>query len=754
MPLAGRQSQHVYRLLLAAIQTGEFPSGTRLPSQETLARRFGVATLTLRRALTTLEKQGFVVSHHGRGTFVLAQSPDPGAVESDEASTAYPRFADQFRDFPVAIVTWRVIDDDWVLVDANRAAYELTDSAIRSLFGQRASKLYADHPEVLEDFKRCKSQRRPVRRDMSWLLTSNGEQRDLVVTYAFVAPDLVMVYAEDETERMEAERALRVSEERLRSLVSASQDAIFWIEGDGTISFANQRAADLHGYGDPSDLVGLPGSVLVAPDYRAQAQDNRMQVMDGVKLQGIEYPAQRSDGTTFLAEVTASVIDAVDQPQAMTVMIRDVSERKQAEERLLEERPRLNALLEERVAARTAEILNLQKVTAALSEAMNPTEVAGVIVSHVLPLVGASGGSIRVLADDGKHLDYIGGSGNAPEVLLSSQRIPLTASSPFTDAVRERSALWMESLDAWQTRYPEEPDVQTADGHEAAAVIALVAKGGPVGVLGIKFAGTRQFDDDEKRFMLSVTQQCAQALERARLYDAERRRAVELQSVNRELESFSYSVSHDLRSPLRGIAGFSKLVGERYSDKLDDTGKEYLGRIGAATERMSLLIDDLLNLSRITRSEIHQEQVDMSEMARDVLRDLVASEPDRQVTSVIQPDLSTHADPRLLRVVLENLLGNAWKFTSKRDGATIEAGSQDLNGEKVYFVRDNGVGFDMAYADNLFGPFQRLHSLHEFQGTGIGLANVQRIVNRHGGRTWAEAAVDQGTTVYFTLRGQ
>ncbi len=177
-----------------------------------------------------------------------------------------------------------MIDDDWVLVDANRAAQELTHSSIRSLIGQCARKLYADHPQVLEDFKRCEMLRQPVRRHMSWQLTSTGEQQDLVVTYAFVAPDLVMVYTENETEHMRAERALRVSEERFRSLVAASQDAIFWIEGDGTISFANQRAADLHGYGDPSDLIGLPGSVLVAPGYWAQAQDNLMQVMDGVKL--------------------------------------------------------------------------------------------------------------------------------------------------------------------------------------------------------------------------------------------------------------------------------------------------------------------------------------------------------------------------------------------------------------------------------------------------------------------------------------
>ena len=328
-----------------------------------------------------------------------------------------------------------------------------------------------------------------------------------------------------------------------------------------------------------------------------------------------------------------------------------------------------------------------------------------------------------------------------------------SCTSPFTDAVRERTALWIESPEEWRTRYPEDAVAPSEDRHEAAAIIPLVAKGEAVGVLGVTFAHARQFDDDARRFMVSVTQQCGQALERARLYDAEHRRAVELQALNHELETFAYSVSHDLRSPLRGIDGFSKLVVERYADQLDDTGKQYLHRVRAATQRMSLLIDDLLKLSRVTRAELHCEQINLSELARDVLADLVVSEPHRQVNSLIQPGLAARADPRLVRIVLENLLDNAWKFTSTRDAATIEVGVQEHDGQQAYFVRDNGVGYDMAYADKLFGPFQRLHSMHEFGGTGIGLATVQRIVNRHDGQTWAEAAVNQGATVYFTLGG-
>lgn len=753
VPPSGSQALRVYTLLREALVAGEFPSGTRLPSQESLARRFGVATLTLRRALSVLEGEGFVISHHGRGTFVLAQTSQVPVSETDVIASIDPYFHMQFQNFPVPTFTWRAAADDWVLVDANRAADALTHGAIRPFIGQRGRVILAAHPEVLATFDRCRARRQPMRQAMSWRLVSTGEERDLIVSYIFVPPDLVMVHAEDETERKTAERALRDSEERLRSLVAACGDGIFRIEEDGTITFANQRAADLHGYLHPSELVGLPGADLVSPEYRGQARRNIGKAMEAGQVTAIEYPALRKDGSTFPAEVSASAIHAAGQPAALTVIVRDVSERKIVEDRMLQDGPRLNALLEERVAARTAEIRDLQEVTAALSGAVSPTEVADVMVSRVLPLMEANGGSIHMLADKGEYLDYLGGSGYGPDVTPSFQRIPLSISSPFTDAVRERTALWIESPEEWRTRYPEDAMAPCEDQHEAAAIIPLVAKGKALGVLGVTFAHARQFDDDARRFMVSVAQQCAQALERARLYDAEHGRVAELQALNHELETFAYSVSHDLRSPLRGIDGFSKLVVERYADRLDDTGKQYLHRVRAATQRMSLLIDDLLKLSRVTRAELHCEQIDLSELARDVLADLVVSEPHRQVNSLIQPGLAARADPRLVRVVLENLLDNAWKFTSTRDAASIEVGVQEHDGQQVYFVRDNGVGYDMAYADKLFGPFQRLHSMHEFGGTGIGLATVQRIVNRHDGQTWAEAAVNQGATVYFTLGG-
>jgi PAS domain S-box-containing protein len=217
-----------------------------------------------------------------------------------------------------------------------------------------------------------------------------------------------------------------------------------------------------------------------------------------------------------------------------------------------------------------------------------------------------------------------------------------------------------------------------------------------------------------------------------------------------ELESFAYSVSHDLRAPLRAIDGFGRELVEQYGASLDDRAQHYLTRICAATQRMSALIDGLLALSRITRAELVRAQVDLSAMARSIVDELREREPTRKVDANIGDGLSAVAEPRLARALLENLLANAWKFTSRRDCASIEVGRLD---DSVFYVRDDGAGFDMEHAGRLFAPFHRLHSTHQFEGTGIGLATVQRIATRHGGRVWAEAAVDKGATFFFMLEG-
>ena len=228
-------------------------------------------------------------------------------------------------------------------------------------------------------------------------------------------------------------------------------------------------------------------------------------------------------------------------------------------------------------------------------------------------------------------------------------------------------------------------------------------------------------------------------------------RTVELTAANEELEAFAYSVSHDLRAPLRGIDGFSKALLDDYRDKLDDTGKDYLNRVRAGAQRMARLIDDLLQLSRLTRAEMRHQRLDLGEVARKIADGLQKGESKRQVDFDIAIGISARGDRALLEIAIENLLRNAWKFSGKRERAKIELGVAEQNGERVYYVRDDGAGFDMAFAGKLFGAFQRLHDASEFPGNGIGLALVKRVITRHGGRIWAKGEVDKGATFYFTL---
>lgn len=238
---------------------------------------------------------------------------------------------------------------------------------------------------------------------------------------------------------------------------------------------------------------------------------------------------------------------------------------------------------------------------------------------------------------------------------------------------------------------------------------------------------------------------------RARVEESLRHAKSAAEATSQELEAFSYSVAHDLRSPLRSVDGFSQALLEDYADRLDAEGRKYLSHIRGSAQQMAELIDDLLELARVTRADLRRERVDLSELVWSVLAKLRESQPARQVEVVIQDGLVARADPRLLEVVLTNLLSNAWKFTGKRASARIEFAATVGEHAPVYLVRDNGAGFDPAHAGKLFGVFQRLHAADEFEGTGIGLATAQRIVRRHGGRIWAEGEVGRGATFYFTL---
>jgi signal transduction histidine kinase len=287
----------------------------------------------------------------------------------------------------------------------------------------------------------------------------------------------------------------------------------------------------------------------------------------------------------------------------------------------------------------------------------------------------------------------------------------------------------------------------------------IVNRGNLIGILMLENKQSARFTLEDIKLVENIMRQVAVTMEREFLQEQLRKReqeltlsAAELQSANKELEAFVHSVSHDLRAPLRGIDGWSLALLEDYRDKLDHQGCQYLDRIRTETQHMDDLIDALLQLSRISRAPIELKRVNLTAMAQTIANRLRDSQPDRRAEFIIQPKLMVQGDASLLDIALHNLLNNAWKFSCRCSSTRIEFGKTNTNGKKVFFVRDNGVGFDMVYAGKLFGAFQRLHKASEFPGTGIGLATVQRIVRRHGGQLWADAKVGQGATFYFTLK--
>jgi signal transduction histidine kinase len=341
---------------------------------------------------------------------------------------------------------------------------------------------------------------------------------------------------------------------------------------------------------------------------------------------------------------------------------------------------------------------------------------------------------------------------------------------PTGTAIRENRTVTCQDFETDPLAAPWREEARRREFRSSAA-LPLRVRNEIVGAFNFYSGEAESFDTEDSALLERLTDDVGLALEllaeqdgrrqaRRQLEeltaDLERRvkeRTAELEAANRELETFAHSVSHDLRAPLRSMHGFSEALIEDYGERLDAPGQDFLRRIQAAARRMGQLIDDLLALSRVTRAEARREAVDLSALAGDVVAELRRTEPERRVAVRIADKLIVEGDPNLLRVLLVNLLGNAWKFTARWREATIELGVEQEEGRRVYFVRDNGVGFDMAYVERLFRPFQRLHSSAEFPGTGIGLATAQRIVLRHGGRIWGEAQVDKGAVFRFTLAG-
>jgi signal transduction histidine kinase len=314
---------------------------------------------------------------------------------------------------------------------------------------------------------------------------------------------------------------------------------------------------------------------------------------------------------------------------------------------------------------------------------------------------------------------------------------------------------------ASETRFTS-PPLFAQHGIVSGLSVLVGPRDAPIGVLGAHSRERRHYLQEDVNFLQAVANLLAAAITRARMEEELRRhrddlegmvqeRTLLLEASNKEMEAFSYSVSHDLRAPLRAIDGFSSILVSQYGEALPNEAQEMLAKVQGNAQRMGQLIESLLGLSRLGRKDLTLTRVDLGALATQALATLSAGSPDRRVLSIVQPDLWATADPDLLRVAIDNLVSNAWKFTAKRSRARIEVGRVADANEPTFFVRDNGAGFDMEHAGNLFKPFQRLHSPAEFEGSGVGLATIQRIVARHGGRVWAEGVPGKGATFWFTL---
>jgi len=471
----------------------------------------------------------------------------------------------------------------------------------------------------------------------------------------------------------------------------------------------------------------------VHPDDRAAVNQAYTDSVKNRTAYAIIHRLQMKDGRIkFVQERCETFYDSAGLASRSIGTVQDITERQRTEEDIRQ----LNATLEQHVTERTRELAEERARLAAIFDSVN----VGMLlvdqrgrVERFNRVVMRWTGRAAPPADRNRFGDVLGCM-HARESEAGCGTSPACAGcllqKAFTGALQRG-----ESVHGVEVETALERDGQPA-------VFWFEINADPVQLDGTTHAVICLNDVTErKRSQLAVENLNRQLAQRAR----------ELEAVNRELEAFAYSVSHDLRAPLRAIDGFSRILQRDFTDTLGAAGREHLQRVRGASQRMGQLIDGLLQLSRTARADLLRTPVSLSLLADAIFAELRQSDPTRTALCLVAPDLVAHADPTLIRVVLENLLGNAWKFTASAAETRIEIGAMTAAGERVFFVRDNGAGFDMAYAHRLFGPFQRLHSDEEFPGTGIGLATTQRIIHRHGGRIWAEGTPGAGATFSFTL---
>lgn len=547
----------------------------------------------------------------------------------------------------------------------------------------------------------------------------------------------VISTVQDVTAQREAALRLQASEERFRLVAEHTGQLIL----DCRIPDREMRCA-----GAVREILGGEVAAVIhfeMDEWRKVVHPDDMSVVERAiegLLRGerisVAFRLLRPDGRVLDVEAVGSAImDEQGQASRVIATVSNISERRRGEA----ERQRY-----------LAQLAFLADAARKVNSVVSVAELLQIITDIARDLVGAHVAISAVVPDESWR--------DGLQSVSASEKYSSLGRKGFATVVPAsgRDALKITRRSRVATVGDEQQGLAAMLDASGVMTVPLVTPGGRAnGLIRVVDKCEGDFSPNDERVLGQLADLAAVGIENARLYGElearVRQRTQELEQSNRELEAFSYSVSHDLRGPLRAIAGFSGLLRERHYDHIDADSRRYLDRIQAGTQRMSALIDDLLELGRVTRMEIRREPVNLSALAETVFNRLRERAPQRLTTFVAEPGHSADGDLRLLELVLENLLDNAWKFTAARSPADIHFGARNVNGERAFFVQDNGVGFDPRYASNLFGVFQRLHAAADFPGTGVGLATVQRIVQRHGGRIWAEAEVDRGAAFYFTL---
>ncbi len=494
----------------------------------------------------------------------------------------------------------------------------------------------------------------------------------------------------------DAAEAARKESSRLAAIVESSDDAIFSNSLDGVNTSWNGAAERQFGF-TAAEILGNSMWILIPESRREEESLKLERLKKGERIGSFATVRRRKDGSEVEVSVTLSLIrDQAGESSGISTIARDISELRRSQQAALKSK--------DAALSATKESLRLAAIVESSDDAIFSKSLDGIITSWNWTAQRLLGYSAEEMI--GTSMWHLIPESRRDEETLAFDRLKKGERIPSFETLRKRK-----------------------DGTEVEVSVTLSPIKDEAGQsLGIS---TIARDITQMRALV-LANEAAQA-------------------ANKELESFSYSVAHDLRAPLRGIDGFCQALAEDCADKLDADGRKYLGFIRESAQLMAKLIDEILELSRVVRSEFRSEPTDLSALAYSAYTRLARSNPDRNVEVVVQSGLVSNGDAKLLALVFNNLIGNAWKFSSKRSDARIEFGATSKDGRLAYFVRDNGAGFDMAYASKLFGVFQRLHTAHEFEGSGVGLATVQRVVHRHGGRVWAEGAVGAGATFYFTL---